>query len=101
MSDAEARAWGGKSSCQLNTPLKGNVMYRSINPHRRTGAVLAILLLACLASASASAPAGATATHDPANSYQYCPLTRIGTQLVRCDNLTGAGVPAPFWIPEQ
>jgi hypothetical protein len=72
-------------------------MYSPINPHRRTGAVFAILLLAGLASA----PAGATATDDKANSYQYCPLTRIGTQLVRCDNLTGAGVPAPFWIPEQ
>lgn len=97
MSDVEGRAWGGKSSCQLNTPLKGNIMYRSINPHRRTGSVLAILLLAGLASASANA----TATDGPATSYQYCPLTRIGTQLVRCDNLTGAGVPAPFWIPEQ
>jgi hypothetical protein len=29
-----------------------------------------------------------------------CPLQRIGTQLVRCDNLTGAGVRAPCWIPE-
>jgi hypothetical protein len=34
-------------------------------------------------------------------SYADCPLERIGTQLVRCDNLTGAGVDAPFWIPEQ
>jgi len=33
--------------------------------------------------------------------YVDCPLERIGTQLVRCDNLTGAGVEAPFWIPEQ
>lgn len=33
--------------------------------------------------------------------YADCPLERIGTQLVRCDNLTGAGVDAPFWIPEQ
>jgi hypothetical protein len=97
MSDVEGRDWGGKSSCQPNTPLKGNTMYKSINPHRRTGAVLAILLFAGLASA----PASASVTDDPTNSYQYCPLTRIGTQLVRCDNLTGAGVPAPFWIPEQ
>ena len=72
-------------------------MYRSINPYRRTGSVLAILLLAGLAPA----PASATSTDQPANYYQNCPLARIGTQLVRCDNLTGAGVPAPFWIPEQ
>ncbi|MDJ0335993.1 hypothetical protein QMG83_12225 [Salinibacterium sp. G-O1] len=29
-----------------------------------------------------------------------CPLTRVGTQFMRCDNLTGAGVRAPAWIPE-
>ena len=30
-----------------------------------------------------------------------CALTRLGTQYVRCDDLTGAGVPAPDWIPES
>lgn len=35
------------------------------------------------------------------NTYVDCPLERIGSQLVRCDNLTGAGVDAPYWIPEQ
>jgi hypothetical protein len=29
-----------------------------------------------------------------------CSLTRVGTQLTRCDNLTGGGVPAPPWVPE-
>jgi len=29
-----------------------------------------------------------------------CPLSRIGTQLVRGDNLTGAGVTAPMWVPQ-
>ncbi|QOT19039.1 hypothetical protein HMI59_11870 [Paenarthrobacter sp. YJN-5] len=33
--------------------------------------------------------------------YSNCPLERIGTQLVRCDVLTGTGVDAPYWIPEQ
>lgn len=33
--------------------------------------------------------------------YVDCPLERIDTQLVRCDNLTGDGVSAPFWILEQ
>jgi hypothetical protein len=28
-----------------------------------------------------------------------CPLRRVGDRLVRCDDLTGAGVPAPAWIP--
>jgi hypothetical protein len=38
---------------------------------------------------------------DPLTTYVDCPLERIDTQLVRCDNLTGGGVSAPFWIPEQ
>lgn len=29
----------------------------------------------------------------------HCPLTRVGTQFVKCDDLTGNGVPAPGWIP--
>ncbi|MBG6237682.1 hypothetical protein IWX78_000625 [Mycetocola sp. CAN_C7] len=30
-----------------------------------------------------------------------CTLERIGTQLVRCDDFTGAGSEAPSHIPEQ
>jgi hypothetical protein len=30
-----------------------------------------------------------------------CHLTRVGTQLVRCDNLTGLGNPAAPWVPES
>jgi hypothetical protein len=29
-----------------------------------------------------------------------CPLRRVGSQLVRCDNLTGAGATAPDWVPK-
>jgi hypothetical protein len=29
----------------------------------------------------------------------HCSLARVGTQFVRCDNLTGNGVPAPGWVP--
>jgi len=38
---------------------------------------------------------------DGLSTYADCPLERIGAQLVRCDNLTGGGVSAPDWIPEQ
>jgi len=34
------------------------------------------------------------------DSPRRCPLRRIDRQLVRCDNLTGAGVAAPLFIPE-
>lgn len=31
----------------------------------------------------------------------YCPLERIGRQLIRCDNLTGDGVSAALWVAER
>lgn len=37
-------------------------------------------------------------TTSPSTQQQACPLTRLGAQLVRCDDLTGAGAPAPLWV---
>jgi hypothetical protein len=37
---------------------------------------------------------------QPRFSYENCELNRVGTQLVKCDNLTGGGVQAPVWVPE-
>jgi hypothetical protein len=36
------------------------------------------------------------------NAYSVvgCPLERIADQFVRCDNLTGNGVPAPWYVPQ-
>jgi hypothetical protein len=72
-----------------------------VNMHvRRSGAVVAgvlLLLTGWLPVASASP------LPDPSQAIAFgndCPLRRIGTQYVRCDNLTGAGVRAPSWIPE-
>ena len=71
------------------------------------------LLARCSAAAAAAtiiaglAAIPATARPDPGEPAQVrfssdwnCPLNRIDTQLVRCDNLTGAGVTAPVWVPE-
>ena len=30
-----------------------------------------------------------------------CHLRRVGTQFVKCDNLTGNGVAAPTWVIER
>lgn len=37
------------------------------------------------------------------NAYSVvgCPLERIADQFVRCDNLTGDGVPAPSYVPQS
>ena len=37
---------------------------------------------------------------DRANHVGERVLERVGTQRIRCDNLTGNGVPAPSYIPE-
>ena len=71
------------------------------------------LLARCSAAAAAAtiiaglAAIPATARPDPGepvqvrfSDYRNCPLNRIDTQLVRCDNLTGAGVTAPVGVPE-
>ena len=71
------------------------------------------LLARCSAAAAAAtiiaglAAIPATARPDPGEPAPVrpstdwtCPLQRIDTQLVRCDNLTGAGVTAPSWVPE-
>ena len=69
---------------------------------RRILTILAALFSAFLfAGASGQARIPASEGTAVPTSYTDCPLERIGTQLVRCDNLTGAGVEAPFWIPEQ
>ena len=71
----------------------------------RTSAFVAIAgaLLAFTAAASASARPESPPEPPTVQSVQLgqCPLERIDDQFVRCDDLTGAGVPAPSWIPEQ
>ncbi len=61
------------------------------------------LLLATLVTA-----APATARDDPGppagaatQTLLTCELERVGTQLVRCDDLTGNGATAPTYIPER
>jgi hypothetical protein len=56
---------------------------------------------------AAASPAGASQDPGPLQSSSItlltgtnCPLERVGTQFVRCDYLTGAGVPAAPWVPE-
>jgi hypothetical protein len=67
---------------------------------RWTVVALAAALLAVSTPAFASQDPG-TLNAPTAPNSSYCPLTRIGTQFVRCDNLTGNGVPAPSWVPES
>ncbi|MET4591585.1 hypothetical protein [Arthrobacter sp. 754] len=75
-------------------------MSRSSNPSHRSGLLLTLLVLALAPAAGAGAGPDALIPYE-GPSFEDCLLTRIETQLVRCDNLTGAGVSAPFWIPEQ
>ena len=61
------------------------------------GLMASLLLTGWLSVAAASPPP------DPLRAVAFgndCPLRRVGTQFVRCDNLTGAGVQAPGSVPE-
>lgn len=68
---------------------------------------VAVLAIGTLLATGVAAPAFARPEPAPAapsvQSHRIgeCPLTRVGTQFTRCDDLTGAGVAAPRWIPEQ
>lgn len=60
--------------------------------------VTAVLLLAGSTGASARPDAGPARTVSVERSTTGCSLTRVGAQLVRCDDLTGNGVSAPAFV---
>jgi hypothetical protein len=83
--------------------MKNNVRGTSFRSARALTAI-------ALASMMLAGGSPATAIPDPgpvwpetssANRLGSCALERVGHQLVRCDDLTGAGVPAPASIPER
>ena len=75
---------------------------------RRWRIASAAAILTMLAGSTAVPAAAQPLLPNPAptqhiafpDSSLRCPLRRMDRQLVRCDNLTGAGVPAPLFIPE-
>jgi hypothetical protein len=79
--------------------------------HRQIRRV-ALTAAAVAAALSFGIPSTATARQDPGppphptpvawESMPFrCPVERIGAQIVRCDNLSGAGVSAPLGLPQQ
>ena len=62
-----------------------------------SAAALVLLIGATPAAArpDAGTPVTSAASATTSTDDGRCPLQRIGTQLVRCDNLTGNGVAAP------
>lgn len=75
------------------------------NTRRVTVSALAAILISSAAAVPAVArqdPGGPPTSPSTLIQNPWdCALTRIGTQFVRCDDLTGAGVPAPSWVPES
>lgn len=63
-----------------------------------TGTLILATLTASPAFARPDPGPQPTTTHEAANRDASCPLTRVSTQLVRCDNLTGHNVTAPLWV---
>lgn len=78
-------------------------MFTSSTLTRRVSAVAATTLLllgATTLSASARPDPGEAFVAIVEGFSDRCPLERVDTQYVRCDNLTGNGAPAPAWVPE-
>lgn len=71
--------------------------------HRLLAAAAAALVLTGLSAGPSAArlDAGPPAASVSVPSQDRCPLERVGQQFIRCDDLTGNGVPAPAWIPER
>lgn len=63
-------------------------------------ALLAFALLATTAVPSSAKPDPGPMLERTSTSTS-CSLQRVGTQFVRCDDLTGNGVPAPEWVPQR
>ncbi|MEO6506110.1 MAG: hypothetical protein ABIW36_10430 [Terrimesophilobacter sp.] len=71
------------------------------HPARRSAVIaLSAILLAVSSPAVAQQDPGTASGPSPTQKSTHCPLTRVGTQFVRCDDLTGAGAPAPAFVPE-
>lgn len=71
---------------------------------RFAGLAATALILALAGSSPALAkpdPGGLQIGTNQSTDTRSCLLERIGTQLMRCDSLTGAGTSAPTWIPER
>ena len=79
----------------------------TIHTTRWQAAALTALLATTLSTGPASAvmlhgPAlPALTSHAPTSADHPCWLARVGTQFVRCDDLTGDAVPAPRWIAQR
>lgn len=78
-------------------------MFTAHRAPRWLGVAAAALLLAAAAPAPAQArlDPGTTNNIAPISVSPQCQLRRIERALTRCDSLTGAGVLAPLWVPEQ
>ena len=61
-------------------------------------AAAVIVMLLTAAPASARQDAGVPTVTSTEKSVSDCSLERLGTQFVRCDDLTGNGVTAPGWV---
>ena len=79
--------------------------HRTITSTRRAWGVLAaatlVVAVSALPAAARQDPGQIDTPAPPTTATPFCPLERVGTQFVACDNLTGNGVPAPRWVHER
>ena len=66
-----------------------------------TTAAIASLMVALSQMPTSAAQDPGEGVIATAVTSQNCRLERVELQYVRCDNLAGAGVTAPRWMPER
>jgi len=66
-----------------------------------TGTVILTAMVALPAYARPDAGAARVSHSTPAADGGRCWLARVGTQFVRCDDLTGNGVSAPGFVSQR
>jgi hypothetical protein len=98
--------WSAKTTSQHQEhTVNANQHRSSIKARRIVTTLSTTIATAGLVAALGTLPAAARQDPGPAPTEDwqsaYCPLERVDTQFVACDNLTGNGVPAPSWVPER
>jgi hypothetical protein len=95
--------WQDVSGASLKESDSLSQMERIMSYTARRGGLVAAAAFLLVASTVPAAQARPYVDPRPRQtSYAAaCPLERIGRQFVHCDNLTGHGVDAPSWVPEQ
>jgi hypothetical protein len=93
---------GGQVGDRRHHHRQEDTMYRNqIRSAVLAGGLLVTTLVMTSPATASPDPGDPVRTDRATMTLLTCELQRVGTQLVRCDDLTGAGATAPTYVPER